>query len=307
MTLWLQRQESVARFSAFREWMFAPPPPPAPAPSSPAPTPLPHTPAPASSAPSNQPAESDPDTLTVSYSIAKRPPPAMRRVLGSHIIARDGHNAPRFLSAVSTFLQKAGSSFVPHDFDVFSTWKRISFTLPNIPEVGKRHTMNVVRATAPLITLDKSEAAHHDFALVRTGELNLLTEGSSLQGESFSFQNRLEINILLGLRVAQVHVIFQLPAHYRTKTSQPLAYIEWFTPFRTPNTVDGYYHVSRSTRKIRGADGPYAEIITADRIVRSAMLIPQKWGQDSKFLVNSHIDGHSFCMFKLGRRDCLPI
>ncbi|KAJ7274667.1 hypothetical protein C8J57DRAFT_1062559 [Mycena rebaudengoi] len=292
MTLWLQRQESVARFSAFREWMFAPP---APAPPPPAPTPLPPTPSSASSAPSNQPACSDPDTLTVSYSIAKRPPPAMRRVLGSHIISQDGHNAPRFLSAVSTFLQKAGSSFVPHDFDVFSTWKRISFTLPNIPEVGKRHATNVVRATAPLITLDKSEAAHHDFALVRTGESNPLTEGSSPQGESFC------------LRVAQVHVIFQLPAHYRTKTSQPLAYIEWFTPFRTPNTVDGYYHVARSTRKIRGADGPYAEIITADRIARSAMLIPQKWGQDTKFLVNSHIDGHSFCMFKLGRRDCLPI
>ncbi|KAF8179501.1 hypothetical protein K438DRAFT_1532570, partial [Mycena galopus ATCC 62051] len=65
-----------------------------------------------------------------------------------------------------------------------------------------------------------------------------------------------------------------LPPAYRVKTSQPLAYIEWFTLLRTPDKIDGYYHISRSTRRVRGQDGPYAEIIPIDRIVRNAMLIP---------------------------------
>ncbi|KAJ7865894.1 hypothetical protein B0H14DRAFT_2182599, partial [Mycena olivaceomarginata] len=54
-----------------------------------------------------------------------------------------------------------------------------------------------------------------------------------------------------GLRIAQVRIIFQLPTTYPVKSSKPLAYVEWFTPFRTPTKRDGYYHVSRSTRKSR--------------------------------------------------------
>ncbi|KAJ6621559.1 hypothetical protein B0H10DRAFT_1740699, partial [Mycena sp. CBHHK59/15] len=61
----------------------------------------------------------------------------------------------------------------------------------------------------------------------------------------------------------------KLPSTYPVK-SPPLACIKWFTPLRTLDAVDGYYHLTRSTRQ----QGPYAEIITADCIVRNAMLIP---------------------------------
>ncbi|KAJ7442839.1 hypothetical protein FB451DRAFT_1437994 [Mycena latifolia] len=133
MTLWLQRQESVARFTAFQEWMKA-------------------------------------QGAAKPSPIAKRPPTATRKVLASHIIATEGHNAVRFIPALTTFLSKTGSAFLPHDFDVFGTWKRITFTLPTIPEVGDRHVLNIVRATAPVTSFDRmTEAAHHDFALVRTG------------------------------------------------------------------------------------------------------------------------------------------
>ncbi|KAJ6592687.1 hypothetical protein B0H19DRAFT_1204841 [Mycena capillaripes] len=240
MTLWLQRQESVARFSAFKEWMSAPSPPAAP-------THLPTTrPSVATaSISSSASSEDDADTLDRhTYSIAKRPPAATRRVLGSDIISEDGHNAIRFLPALSRFLQaNLNSSYTPYAFDAFPTWKRLKFTLPNIPEVGQRHATNLVRATAPVIPPGEAryratEPAHHDFALVRTGESNPFTAGTALQG----------------LRVAQVRVIFQLPVHYVVKSSQPLAYIEWFTPLRAPNQLDGYYHVSRSTRIFQQAD-----------------------------------------------------
>ncbi|KAF7334175.1 hypothetical protein MVEN_02323700 [Mycena venus] len=288
MTLWLQRQESVARFSAFREWMANPPPP---INSTQPPTAVP-------SPPSTEPSADDADTLIHhTYSISKRPPAATRHVVASHIIAQEGHNAIRFLPALSKFLlTNFKSSYTPYAFDVFSTWKRLKFTLPNIAEVGHRHATNLVRVTAPVVPPGESryraiEPAHHDFALVKTAEVNEFTDGTALHG----------------LRIAQVRVIFQLLRHYPVKSAQPLAYIEWLTPLRRPDELDGYYHVSRSTRKIAGKDGPYAEIITIDRIVRNAMLIPQKWDQDSKFRVNSHIDGHSFCMFKLNYKDCLPI
>ncbi|KAJ7887444.1 hypothetical protein B0H13DRAFT_1466893, partial [Mycena leptocephala] len=238
MTLWLQRQESVARFSAFREWIS---------------TPTART-------------KEDADTLVQrTYSISKQPPAATRRVAASHIIAADGHNATRFLPALSKFLHNAhNSTYIPYDYDVFPTWwKRLKFTLPNIPEVGQHHSTNLVRATAPIIPPSDGrrrliEPAYHDFALVKTAEANVFTDGTALQGLSW-----------ISLRV-----IFQLPRHYPVKSQQPLAYIEWFTPLRAPNELDGYHHVSRSTRKISNQEGPYAEIITVDRIVRNAMLIP---------------------------------
>ncbi|KAJ6464432.1 hypothetical protein C8R45DRAFT_840248 [Mycena sanguinolenta] len=281
MTLWLQRQEAVARYSAYLEWAHSPPVLPAISTS---------TPLPARSVPALD-SSADKDSLVVSrrsLSIAKLP--TTRPVPASHIMSVDGHNASRFLMALTNFLGPSNSHFTVRPFDVFGTWKRVSFRLPKIPEVGKRHSTNLVRATAPaparLGDRKAAMAACLDFALVRTGEPNLFTEGTALAG----------------LRVAQVKVIFDLPKHYPAKPNPPLAYIEWMTPLRTPDSLDGYYHLSRSSRQ----HGPYAEIITVDRIVRNAMLIPQKWGQDKSFRLNSHSDRHAFCLYKLGYADSLP-
>ncbi|KAJ7752965.1 hypothetical protein B0H16DRAFT_1723427 [Mycena metata] len=286
MTMWLSRQEAVARFTHYLEWAH---------PSAPAPTAsLSNSSLPSSvSAAANTlstPAEADSLVIHRSYSIAKVPPPATRAVEAAHIISPQGHAASRFLPALSQFLSGSGSSYVPRHFDVFGTWKRIGFKLPSIPEVGSRHSSNLVRATAPVpASIAKRKAAEPaflDYALVKTGESNPFTVSTPLEG----------------LRVAQVKVIFKLPSHYPVKSELPLAYIEWFTPLRTPDPVDGYHHISRSTRQQQ----PYAEIITADRIVRNAMLIPQKWGEDKTYLLNSHSDGHAFCMYKVGHFNCLP-
>lgn len=106
--------------------------------------------------------------------------------------------------------------------------------------------------------------------------------------------------------MAQVRVLFQLPAHYPVQSVVPLAYIEWFTPLRSPDITTGYYHIARSSRRKGGIDGPYAEIITVDRIVRNVMLIPRKRGDNKYYFLNSHIDGHLFCTVKLGYKNCLP-
>ncbi|KAJ6629824.1 hypothetical protein B0H10DRAFT_2172932 [Mycena sp. CBHHK59/15] len=174
MTVWLQRQEAVARFSVYLEWAH----------------PAALTPPPAAAASESQPITKSPvdqDSLVISrrtFSMAKLP--ATRAVSASHIIAPEGHSASRFITTLTTFLGPSHSRFTPRTFDVFGTWKRISFELPKIPEVG--------------------------------------------------------------LRVAQVKVIFQIPKHYPVNSGSPVAYIEWMTPFRTPDPLDGYYHLSRSSR-----------------------------------------------------------
>lgn len=74
-----------------------------------------------------------------------------------------------------------------------------------------------------------------------------------------------------GLRVAEVRVIFTLPAQFG-HSSRPLAYIHWFTPLHTWNDKLGMYQLSRSTR--RGGH-PNAAIVFADQIVRSCHLLPK--------------------------------
>ncbi|KAJ7444189.1 hypothetical protein FB451DRAFT_1413304 [Mycena latifolia] len=103
MTLWLQRQESVARFSAFREWMSTPSPVPATATSIPL-GPAPPPPPTSSSAPAL--GEDDSDTLIRhTYSIAKRPPAATSRCRITH--HRGGwaqcHAIPPCFISVSSF------------------------------------------------------------------------------------------------------------------------------------------------------------------------------------------------------------
>jgi hypothetical protein len=76
-----------------------------------------------------------------------------------------------------------------------------------------------------------------------------------------------------GLRLAHVRAIFRLPPDYPLKCDEPLAYIEWFTALHKPDSVSGYHHVTKSSRRKGGIDGPYAEIIPVHRIARNAMLV----------------------------------
>jgi hypothetical protein len=43
------------------------------------------------------------------------------------------------------------------------------------------------------------------------------------------------------------------------------------------------------------------------KLLKPAMLIPKTQFDDKQFYLNSHIDGHSFCMIKLGHYECLPV
>ena len=106
-----------------------------------------------------------------------------------------------------------------------------------------------------------------------TEEVNEHTRGTYLEG-NVVFRGVLSLkkadfirNFVLGL-----HVIFTMPDHLRTQNiPKGLAYIEWFTPFRAPNSDTGFYSVSRSHQNWMLS----AAIIPIDSIVSSCHLIPK--------------------------------
>ena len=202
MTRWLQRQENVDRFSEYLAWTRT-----APSGSALLPSPTRSSPSLHSTASQLEMGLLADDAQAVvipehavskpqAYSIAKHPPPSARHVSASAIISSDGYNATQFLEALSTFLLTHGSFYKPHSHDVFSLWKQVVFKLPNIPEVGARHSSNAIRATPPNLPsglgsgrrhLGELEPGHSDFTLIRTGEVNAATASSSLKGLSSSF------------------------------------------------------------------------------------------------------------------------
>ncbi|KAH7902948.1 hypothetical protein BJ138DRAFT_1168705 [Hygrophoropsis aurantiaca] len=233
-----------------------------------------------------------------SYTVALHHPKGLRNVRADIIMAN--HNAGQFLDAIHKYIKLYRSPIIPHEFDGFNLFKRLTIVLPEIRQASSTRLKNIIRASPPVPPANRrpAEPARLDFAFIRTGEVNRNTENSPLEG----------------LRVAQVRAIFTLPDVYQIRTIHPLAFIEWFTPLGPRDPNSGLYIVNRSTRMHK----PYVEVIEVDRIVRNCHLIPKfgvkkntRWAagnvaEDCKtFFVNPYIDTHTFCMFNAGIRGCV--
>lgn len=110
-----------------------------------------------------------------------------------------------------------------------------------------------------------------------------------------------------GLAVSRVRAIFRLPDAYGRQFKHPVAYVEWFTPFRQPDPETGMFKVSHSTRMHRR----HASIIPVTQIIRSCHLLPvwgkqvdPKWtssnvlSQCTRFFVNPYLRHQDFVLFK---------
>ncbi|KAJ7193265.1 hypothetical protein GGX14DRAFT_593074 [Mycena pura] len=287
MTKWLRRQEAVDRFTLYLEWMRNGAYKRAEDLSRLPVTLSDDTEAVVVTRPT-------PATPSATYQIAKTHPSGLSNILAADIIA--GHDAGYFLSAVKAYISPH-STLIPQPFDRFNLYKRLTFVLPSIREASRNHSRNIVQATPPVPSRgvrSPPQPACLDFALVRTGEPNEKTDGTALHG----------------LRVAQVKVLFQLPRVYGLRTAHPLAYVEWYTPFSTPDPISGLYTVKRSTRN----NHIYGEIIGVDRIVQNCHLLP-KFGRKkdstwtsqnvvqkcTTFFPSPYSDIHSFCLFRVGK------
>ncbi|KAJ7158446.1 hypothetical protein C8R46DRAFT_1164909 [Mycena filopes] len=300
MTLWLQRQEAVDRFTAYLAWcqqsLHLKPR------TTIAPLPI------VTAVPDSTGLEPSAEVaLHRGYRIAKVHPAALRGIPISFLEDPAGQNATVFLSAMTTYLRVKGSTYRPQLFDRFDLFKRVTISLPAIPEVNSTplKLKNVVRASPPVVaalgTRMHPEPRLQDFALIRTGEVNSSTAGTALAG----------------LRVAQVRVLFTMPSYFPPpfNTAGPLAYVEWFTPFSRPDRRTTFHVLRRSTRRHK----PYGEIIDVDRIARNCFLVPRsehgltdaRWTTEnakelcSSFYFNPHLDIHTFCMLKLNHNSCI--
>jgi hypothetical protein len=108
--------------------------------------------------------------------------------------------------------------------------------------------------------------------------------------------------VLIGLHVAQIRCIFNLPAHYG-QFPHPLAYIEWFQPFPRLNAQTGFYRLAQSTwNQVRfSAVVGVHELFTACHLsprmgskVNASWTIVNVLEQCNDFYVNPYINFHIF-------------
>lgn len=200
--------------------------------------------------------------------VAKRPP--FRNVTIDYLETH--HLVPGFLVVFSEFLKKH-SSRAPHpsQYDRFDVYKQMHIILPPNHFVGSKQISERIRTTlARNATGQQSSVpAYFDTPFV-------IEDPVRYQYDMYYFPQ--------GLRVARVRVIFDLPPQFG-RLPHPLAYIEWFTALGHPDPVTGMYSVRHSTRHRR----PNAEIISVDRIVRSAHLMGKSGRQLNRNWTTSNV------------------
>lgn len=81
------------------------------------------------------------------------------------------------------------------------------------------------------------------------------------------------LGVSTGLRPGQVRAIFRLPDWMNM--AEPLLYVNWFRPFRIPDTISGLPATSRSTRLHRRN----ASVISVRDLIRTCHLMP-RFGPD---------------------------
>lgn len=233
------------------------------------------------------------EAVVGAYKIAKTP--GYPKTMGTAAsLARD-FGAVDFLPCLDDFLKR--ESLLTHSTHAISVpfplYKRITVDLPKYKELTEDQIQDTIRATRfeQAVGLKKAHPAHFDTVLAR--ELPR-PAGHKLEGP------------IDGLCVARVRAIFRLPAEYG-QYEHPLAYVEWFKPFRTTVPDIEMYKVSRSTHMHRQR----ASIIPITQIERSCHLIPvckssidRTWTTNNvldlgtEFLVNPYLRHHDFFLFR---------
>jgi len=141
--------------------------------------------------------------------------------------------ATNFICVLQTFLTKYMllSKFSASRHDCFDVYNSVFILLPPQTHVSDIKRLNKVGASPQTPSTNPrklSKPAIADTALVVEDR-----EQQRLGG-------------LHGLHVAQVHAIFNLPAHYGSE-DHLLTYIEWFRPLYTCNPLTNMYRLHHST------------------------------------------------------------
>ncbi|KAH7918566.1 hypothetical protein BV22DRAFT_1024391 [Leucogyrophana mollusca] len=231
-------------------------------------------------------------TIRQRYSIAQNPP--FRGVTVAHIECAYG--AVDFIGALTTFLTAhcPRTSIRPNCHDRFDIYKQITINRLRCSVTSHTHARYKVRATPMVPSRGRKAEVPEHFDTV-------FILGDGVDQQEYN-DMELNMNAAPGLSIAQVRLIFHLPAHFG-HVRHLLAYVEWFTPLRRLDDTTGMYVVSRSTRQRRC----YASIVSVAAIVRNCHLIAKcgreidsNWTSTNvleradQFFVNKYIDVECF-------------
>ncbi len=201
----------------------------------------------------------------------------------------------------------------------FGVFKQAKLKLPAMSQVSRSSENNTIHASPGKPAQGIQPAKYGRFSSVMAQEF--LNDGghgrddkNPLEGMSYAGICRLRAGTKfftlweIGLRVARVRAIFELPIEYAHLSNKPLTYVEWFTPFNVRDTDLGMYSITASTHSHRRR----ASILPLSQIVRTCYLIPHwsraidhTWTQDNvmekykKFYVNPYLRHSDFVIFCL--------
>ena len=185
------------------------------------------------------------------------------------------HGATEFSRAFKLFIAEniPGAAVPPSHLTRYQVYKQLklariwnAFTSPAL-------VFDRVRASPPVPASGRRRAVPGHFdpvLLVEHPEIFKNRSKGSLDGMSAMSDETVTIGSLfyIGLRLARVRIIFELPPQYGI-LPHPLLYVEWYTPFQRVDSVSKLYQVSRSTRDLRAN----AAIVSADRVVGVCHLV----------------------------------
>ncbi|KAI9511044.1 hypothetical protein F5148DRAFT_975813 [Russula earlei] len=174
----------------------------------------------------------------ITYSIAKKPP----HYISVRTLAME-YNAPDFVNTLQDFLQKIdipGRFTVPNVYDWFNIYKLI--------HINWSATMDSDIESYHVNAFPERPNSGHGQRSGSKFDTILVTESGNRPQTSKGFQ---------GLRLAWIHVIFELPKHLGA-FPHPLAYIHWFRPFTNVDPTTHMHQVVLSTRNHM----PYSEVIS---------------------------------------------
>ncbi|KAI9448953.1 hypothetical protein F5148DRAFT_1278035 [Russula earlei] len=181
-------------------------------------------------------------THFITYSIAKKPP----HYISVRTLAME-YNAPDFVNTLQDFLQKIdipGRFTVPNVYDRFNIYKLI--------HINWSATMDSDIESYCVNAFPERPNSGHGQRSGSKFDTILVTESGNRPQTSKGFQ---------GLRLARIHVIFELPKHLGA-FPHPLAYIHWFRPFTNVDPTTHMHQVVLSTRNHM----PYLEVISVKQI-----------------------------------------
>ncbi|KAJ7463128.1 hypothetical protein B0H11DRAFT_2159912 [Mycena galericulata] len=300
MTVWLRRQEAIYRFGTYLQWA------------------IPGYKADAQSAsdddeddeadiglsasasePPKTPDEPDSDDdeaeledrdtaepSTPVYRVAKKP--AFPHLTAATISTE--FFAPDFLINLDRFLESKSiiPRVEPSNDSNFPVYKRLSFPLPKIPEVTSHDVIDTIPLRMTPKGVKAAKAGQFGTILVRTEKAGA---------------DRVPTD---GLSVARIRVIFRLPEDHGNYP-EPLAYVDWYKPLKTPVPDIGMHEISLSSRNHR----QNSSIIPISHIFRSCHLIPvfgrainPTWTSDhvldqcKLFYLNPYLRHHDFYLFQ---------